>query len=125
MLKNMKEFINSITFNKENQLYFNKPILFYVDAKEFVISTTKLPNSLKWDLFNALERRYDILSKAPDLSKEITFLEAVYRYVTEYIEANNGKNSSVQLEGAFKKHLISAITHVRRFIADSTGTNYQ
>ncbi len=115
MLTDMVAFVDAITHNTKDTFYYRKPILCDVDPNEFMQSILKLPNKLKWDPFHALAVRYEFIVNAPDLAKELSFLNEIDKITTEIIEKNKRKNSTIQLEGARKEHLLKAISIITNF----------
>ncbi|MBN2603374.1 MAG: AAA family ATPase [Candidatus Thermoplasmatota archaeon] len=116
ILTDLVTFIKIITYDSEETLYTEKPVLCKVDPQKFINSVIQLPNKLKWDPFHALQDRYANIYNRPELVEEISFLQEIAKLTIEYIGSNSGRNSTHQLEGALNRHLKKAINSINHFL---------
>lgn len=99
--------------NSRENLYYDVPILKFIDSKEFVKKFLELPNKNKRQLGTIIERRYKFKDFNSKLIEELEWLETIKNLLK--VEASNlkGKISGDIIQHGFLISIEKAITSLK------------
>ncbi|TRW93079.1 P-loop NTPase fold protein [Candidatus Methylobacter oryzae] len=83
--------------NEENNHFYNKPILTYIEPETFVNKVIASLPRIYYPLLTAFESRYNV-SYISDILPELKWIHKVQELVNQEIKSRSGKISGVQLD---------------------------
>jgi len=100
--------------NSNDQIYYETPILKYVDPKEFLGTIISLNNSEKRIVAYALKERYKFDEIASKIFEELDFLKSLVAEIDKEINKRKGKVSGYILQGIKAPYLLEAINRLEK-----------
>ena len=102
-----------ILSNHEDNIYYDTPILKYIDPEEFVKVFMAVQPSVKRRVCLALQKRYEILDVKPNLRTELDWFQEVISLLEKERKALQGKISGTQLDLFLTESLNQALIFLK------------
>jgi len=98
--------------DREQSIYYDKPILQYIEPKDFLEAFLAMPNVDKRYFSNVLVKRYEMVYREDDIFVEIDWLEKLIKEIEQYLQLKNPSVSQVIMTFTHK-NLLEAFNDVK------------
>jgi DNA polymerase III delta prime subunit len=128
LLQQMKDEPSLVTkyfdgYDREESIYYDKPILKYTDPKSFLKALLGMPNVDKRNFANVLVKRYKTVYREDDIFVEIDWLEQLIKEIELYLQSEKPSVSQVIMTFAYQ-NLLEVFKSVKmRIKADKEESN--
>ncbi len=112
--------------DREESIYYDKPILQFIEPKDFLNVLLEMPNVDKRHLSNVLVKRYERVYREDDLFIEIDWLEKLIKEIEQYLQSEKPSVSQVIMTFTHE-NLLEAFNDVklRTKIAEESDDNVE